>query len=638
MALHAIEGPRPIGAGLLELLGSRPGRLEYALRLALICALTALVVAIYETPSPALTAYVVFFLNKPDRVESLVLNGVMLVLITLIIGFTMLVAMAVVDVPFWRLTAMTIISLWLLFLTSASKLRPLGAIIALIVGYALDLLGRVHGGEIATRALLYVWLFIGIPAGVSIVVNLLAAPSPRRLAERAIAGRLRIAAAMVRGPDERLRASFTEHLRDGAAEIQTWLKLAGLERTSPARVIAGLRQANQSTAAILSWINVADRLGGTFPLAQREHLAQTLEDMAAILLEGGYPVDAVLESAPVDASLNPDAARVWTALQDAVAHFAEPPAQPAPHSHAIEAPPADPHPSDSAKAESARPPSRFFLPDAFTNPDHVRYALKVTAAAMFCYVLYSLLDWPKIHTCFITCYIVSLTTTAETVEKLTLRIAGCLVGAAAGIAAIVYVVPSLTSIGALLCIVFVGAFAAAWVAAGSPRISYAGLQLAFAFFLCVLQGPGPSFDLVTARDRIIGILLGNLVVYLVFTRFWPVSVSGRVDSAIRTLLQRLRAMAQAKNPAARNAMAAEAQAALGPIERDLDLTAYEPASVRPADDWLQARRSAAAEIATLEASLLLLPQEQSEGVARRLDALETLFGRTADSESATHAA
>jgi transposase len=34
--------------------------------------------------------------------------------------------------------------------------------------------------------------------------------------------------------------------------------------------------------------------------------------------------------------------------------------------------------------------SGFFLPDAFTNPDHVYYALKTTAAAMFCYTTYAL--------------------------------------------------------------------------------------------------------------------------------------------------------------------------------------------------------------------------------------------------------
>ncbi|WP_459694348.1 FUSC family protein, partial [Achromobacter xylosoxidans] len=89
-------------------------------------------------------------------------------------------------------------------------------------------------------------------------------------------------------------------------------------------------------------------------------------------------------------------------------------------------------------APAAAPPPRagFFLPDAGSNPEHVAYALKTTAAAMFCYLLYTLLDWPGIHTCVITCYIVSLGTAGETVQKLRLRLAGCVIGALAGTAAL----------------------------------------------------------------------------------------------------------------------------------------------------------------------------------------------------------
>ena len=47
-------------ADLLRLLAPSPERWEFALRLALICALTALVVEFYQTPDPALTVYIVF--------------------------------------------------------------------------------------------------------------------------------------------------------------------------------------------------------------------------------------------------------------------------------------------------------------------------------------------------------------------------------------------------------------------------------------------------------------------------------------------------------------------------------------------------------------------------------------------------
>ncbi len=62
----------------------------------------------------------------------------------------------------------------------------------MIVAYGLDLLGTLPGGEIATRGLLYAWLFIAIPAGVSLAVNLLvgavAAPVGRTVARPAAAG------------------------------------------------------------------------------------------------------------------------------------------------------------------------------------------------------------------------------------------------------------------------------------------------------------------------------------------------------------------------------------------------------------------------------------------------------------------
>jgi multidrug resistance protein MdtO len=73
-------------AEMLRLLMPFPGRLEFTVRLALICALTTLVVEIYQTPDPALTVYVVFFLNKPDRGASLILSIAMVVLISLIIA------------------------------------------------------------------------------------------------------------------------------------------------------------------------------------------------------------------------------------------------------------------------------------------------------------------------------------------------------------------------------------------------------------------------------------------------------------------------------------------------------------------------------------------------------------------------
>jgi len=574
--------------GIAQLLGPRPGRLAYASRLALICALTTLVVQIYQTPDPALTAYVAFFLNKPDRVESVIVDVALTILITAIVGLLMLLTMLVLDAPVWRVAVMSALSVGLLTVAFGSKLRPVAGIIMLILGYGLNVVATLQSGELANRAVLYVWLFVTIPAGLSVVVNLLLAPAPRKLAERVLAERLRAAAAMLRAPDQRTREAFAEYLREGTTEIQGWLKFAGAEKTSPARDIAALRQAMQSTSAILAWVDVVTRMRvGLLPAPLLKQLAETLQAMAQVLAKGGYPLEIALNARIGESPLAAHSVELWGEMRSLLARFAEPPMQ------------------DTSPTELAAASGGFFMPDLVTNPEYVRYALKTTGAAMFCYVLYSLLDWPGIHTCFITCYIVALGTSAETIEKFILRIVGCLIGAAAGIAAIVYLIPYLTSIGGLLGVVFLVALLSAWVAAGSPRISYAGFQIAFAFFLCVIQGPSPAFDLTIARDRVIGILLGNLVVFLIFTRLWPVSVAQRIDPAIASVLRRLSAMAAAATPTTRRSVAAQVQGALGNIEQDLDLARYEPAAIRPDEAWVRARRRASYELGALQGPLLL---------------------------------
>lgn len=589
------------------LFAATPGRWEFALRQAAICAAVTLVVQYYQTPEAALTAYVVFFLNASDRATSVVTNIALTLVLTLVIALVVIVAMLVIDNPIARVASMATISFGLLFLASASRLSPIAATLALIVGYALSLLGDVPGGETATRALLYAWLFVGIPAGVSLLVNLLAAPSPRRLVERELAARLRLCAAMLRGADAGTRTRFAAALAQLPGKPPAWMKMATLERASPAADVRSLDWACTSSVALMLCVEVLCRDGEPTSPARAAAMARTLDEMAGIFDEGGYPLDVV--PPPGDGSL-PAQAAAWDELDAVIARFAEPAA----------CPPAEPEPMRH---------SGFFRADACSDPGHVRYALKTTAAAMACYALYQLLDWPGIHTCFLTCYIVALPTAAETVEKLALRIAGCLAGAAAGIAAMVFVLPSTTSVEGLIAIVFTGAFASAWIAGGGPKIAYAGFQVAFAFFLCVMQGAAPAFDLTVARDRVIGIVLGNLVTYLVFTRVWPVSVAARIDPAIAALLRELSQMTIAASSTGRRRAAAVVMAAGAAVARDLDLARYEPPQLRHSAHWLRQRRALALRARAAVGPLLVAAERGSRpGVpfARRLARMANTVG------------
>jgi uncharacterized membrane protein YccC len=171
----------------------------------------------------------------------------------------------------------------------------------------------------------------------------------------------------------------------------------------------------------------------------------------------------------------------------------------------------------------------LFKPDAFTNPAYVQFALKVTLAAMFCYIVYRAIDWPGIQTAFVTCTFIALESTEATLYKGMLRIVGCVIGGALALFSIVFLIPHMETIASLVVLVACAAAIAAWVTTGSPRISYAGIQIAFAFFLSVFQGYAPDTDLDKVRNRVVGILLGLTVTAFVFHYIWP--ESARIGSS-----------------------------------------------------------------------------------------------------------
>src|SRR6516165_683064 len=204
---------------------------------------------------------------------------------------------------------------------------------------------------------------------------------------------------------------------------------------------------------------------------------------------------------------------------------------------------------DTTSAGAKPPkPKNLFVPDAFTNPAHVHFALKVTFAAMFCYIFYSAIDWTGIHTAFITCTFIALESTEATLYKGTLRIVGCVIGGALALFSIVFLMPHMETIASLVVLVAYAAAIAGWVATGSERISYAGLQIAFAFFYSVFQGYAPDTDLDNVRNRVVGILFGLIVTGLVFRYIWPEHTIDRLRDALRTALRQLARLLEIRSP------------------------------------------------------------------------------------------
>jgi len=160
---------------------------------------------------------------------------------------------------------------------------------------------------------------------------------------------------------------------------------------------------------------------------------------------------------------------------------------------------------------------------------------------MASYFIYTMLDWPSIRTAVVTCFFVALGSLGETMHKLTLRLGGALIGGAAALLSIVYVLPQMTDIGQLALLIAAMSAVSAWVTTSSERLSYLGVQMGFAFFLGVLHDYGPTMELTTARDRIVGILLGNVLMTIVFSTMWPVSA---LDRARQLLAQALGALGE----------------------------------------------------------------------------------------------
>ena len=558
-----------------------PGRLAFAVRLALICTLVAMFAEVYKTPEIALTVYVVFFLNKPDRTSSMLLTVAIVLIITAVVGIILLIAPPLLANSGLRVLTMALISFVMMFLGSASKLKPVASILALVIAYALDILGSVPLGEAATRGVLYLWLFFAIPALVSSIVNLLIAPSPRSLVQREIAERLRTAAAAL-AEENRAGHNSMRPILMGDVETQKHLKLAALEKTSSEDDIAALKGASDCVITVLSAVQLMLDEPEAMPTQNVKRIVESkLIELAEIFEAGGYPVK--VEPVNVHEDCSDLAISAVDFFNSGLIQFGEVRATA--------------HLTTEGK-------SGFFQPDAFTNPAHVQFALKITGSAMLCYLIYSVLSWPGIHTALITCFIVALSTAGESVEKLTLRIVGCLAGAGLGLLVMLRIIPRTTDIGDLAAIVFVGAFLAAWIAAGDKHISYAGFQLGFAYFLCILQGPSPSFDMAVARDRVIGILLGNIVSYFAATQIWPVSVGPRIDSALLKAKQRLESIFEAADGWSRRRLVAETQSMVEGITSDIRLAAYEPTRIRPDRTRLAAQQHAADAIEKLQTPML----------------------------------
>jgi multidrug resistance protein MdtO len=184
----------------------------------------------------------------------------------------------------------------------------------------------------------------------------------------------------------------------------------------------------------------------------------------------------------------------------------------------------------------------LFLPDAFQNPEYLHFAFTGCLAASICYVLYNALDWPGINTSLLTCVVTALGTIGFSLQAQLLRLAGFVTGGLLlGISAQILILPGIDTIFGFALFFAIGTAIAAWFATSSPRLAFFGVQMALAFYFVNLQDFHIQTDLTIARDKVLGVLLGILVMGFVFDRFGTKSDAEQLQ---KLLVRNIRMLAQ----------------------------------------------------------------------------------------------
>src|SRR6201996_3931767 len=193
----------------------------------------------------------------------------------------------------------------------------------------------------------------------------------------------------------------------------------------------------------------------------------------------------------------------------------------------------------------------LLVPDALDNPEHVQFALKGCLAASVCYLIYNLVAWPGISTAVTTCLLTALTTIGSSHQKQILRITGAIFGGfLIGMGSQVFILPYCDSIAGFVVLICAVSAVSSWFVTSSPRLSYFGIQIAVAFYLINLDGFTMQTSLAVARDRVIGILLGLFIMWIVFDQLWGAPAAVQMK---KTFISNLQFIAQlAREPASKN--------------------------------------------------------------------------------------
>lgn len=489
-----------------------PGRANYTLRLTLSCAVLIVLFMTLHIPFLAVALIVVFYVSQPNVLMIKLVSVVFVVTVSVALGGVLLIIKWTYDYPLIRLVASVILFFCAIYLMRVlGKLGLAFFVVALAVIYAQTFPSMTSQSEILVRLLLWLWVAINTAILVTLLVNACFQQAfPGYLFKARLVVMLRQTARLLSQPDDGTPPPTVTEIAGQFNQLRSLYQQAA--RATPE--IAASPQAWLSLmAAALSCSHLTALLqpGDDHPDARRQ-IASQLNALADNL-------PAAAEVQPLIVPRNGANSAILQEIAEVLARLARGETIPLPQGEVEKAP--------------------LLLPDAWSNPAYLHFALKTLLATLLCYVFYTAADWQGIHTIMLSCVIVAQPGLGATMQKTWLRIGGALLATLIALLLIVFVQPWTDSLSGLLAMTLPVFALAAWIAAGSERIAYAGIQIGFTFALAFLSWFGPLSNLTELRDRVIGILLGVLVSSIVHLYLWPDSEAPQLKARLAQLYRQL---------------------------------------------------------------------------------------------------
>jgi multidrug resistance protein MdtO len=513
-ALAESQRSRPFLEVLAAELAPREGRWAAVARIATGSTIAVVIAMIFQIPEPTYMAYIVFLISKDEK--NATVTAALGASIAVTLAIILVLGLEIIDTsePALRLPLMAMATFAAMFTARTFALGPISYLAGFIIVLLQSVVDDVRSPEALTHLTLWTWVVVCVPIAVTVVVNLLFGQGAVAFMERIV---LKV---LMQWETSLENGDYRESLPEWRAQLLPLLEIAqhgGDKRPRAGRLTAPVIR------ALLDALVIFGALPDVLPIAVRDELASRLRACSQAIESDAAPVMLDSAAPPLQfVGASDEASPAVIAARNALLVLLELIVRPAP-------------PPDSTEAHHA--PRRLFVADAFTNPANWQFALKTTMAVMISYAIYTLLDWPGMRTAIVTCFFVALSSLGETVHKLLLRLSGAVIGGLISGLCIVFVLPHLTDIGQLCLLIFTVSLGAAWIATSSELLSYAGMQIAFAFFLGILQGYAPATDLTVLRDRIAGILLGNIAITIIFSTFWPQSARSAIRAALADALR-----------------------------------------------------------------------------------------------------